>query len=304
MDEISVDNLTYSARRVYQSTPFPQVRITIARLFQGADANGVIAELCGDSGFRIVPFGGKAIPLTGAESTLSTLCWYPAPKKRKRSASQGRMSTAVRFEDGRSYFGRSGGRKRGSDVHDEIEHYVCWPQERFDATHPKVDPMSHAVIIALVERNIKCIDSGRIVFDRDWRIGTALDLVGMMRKTGEFIAFELKTGSDGCFDTPDDPSHSVMRTPFHEISNTPLNRARFQLLLGIILAERTFHVKFPHAYVIHVPSSHKPAILHTLGPVLSYYSTLVTVLDAWRAPNTHHPKRTISSVDMEQFFSY
>jgi hypothetical protein len=275
--------LTQVAKSVYDHMHFAHTRANLERIFGAEAAHGVVAELCGRSGFRIVPTGGKGIPLTGAETTLSTLCWYPCTK-RKRSTGDTRStkSGSVRFEDGRSYFGRSGGQRRGADVHTEVAHYMCWSEERFNAAHPKVDPMTHAVIMALIDRHIKCFDAERIVWDRGWRVGTAFDLLGVHRTTGELLAFELKTGSDGCFDMCDDPAHAYMRAPFDQVSNTPLNRARFQLLLGVILAERTFNVRFARAYVIHAPSGTKPAVLHDLGPVAQYHDALILELDRWR----------------------
>ena len=268
-------SISASARLVYERTPLPELRHFIERVFLGDRTNGVIAEHCGDSGFRLVSLtSNKATPLTGAESSLSALCWYPQGAYKSKGTKRKRgSSTSVRFDDGRSYFGRAGGKRRGDDVHVELEHYVRWSQSRFDEAHPRVDPMTYAVLNAILDANIKCIDGNRIVYDKTWRRGTALDLLGYKRNTGEAVVFEVKTGYDACFDEPD-TEHPWMRAPFDDIANTPLNRARFQALFGAILTERAFGVHITYCYVIHVASSAKKPVLHGLGPVASYRAQL------------------------------
>jgi hypothetical protein len=243
-----------------------------------------ILESCGASGFRVTSLDGRVSKsVAGAHRTLQAAMWSakairggrPARAPFKKSRPQrhrkdneigeawgqlgepplpmprGRSST-VRFDTGKSYFGHAAGLKRGSAVHREVGRFVTWESERFNASYPKVDPMTKGVLLQLCKLNFVGVDAEFPVFDTDLGVGTMIDLV-CLNATGELVFVELKTGYDNAFTE----SQSRMRRPFTHLEDSALNRARTQILLAMALFES--HTPRPsarldpiHGHVIQV----------------------------------------------------
>lgn len=286
--------------------------------------HGLLAEGCGDSGYRLVNMkDGVITKLSSARKILTSVCWYPdivpAVKKRKRTDSSERPlelfgvensltafdtevakkanrtpfggASTVRFADGRTYFDRSGGLERGKAVHLEVEHFTRWPPKRFLAAHPSVDPLTKAVTCCITQQlNLQLIDAERIVFDVDLKSGglsinggTAVDFIGLDKSTGALVLIELKTGSDETFDLPCRLNPRMRPPYFNDVPNTPLNRARLQLLLGAMFMERCFGVTVSECYVVHAPASDKPAVAIPLGSLISKKEDLLRkAMEEWR----------------------
>lgn len=274
---------SYGARSAYAKTT-ALGRMNIANIFTSDVMRGLRAERCGAEGFRVVSSNGDIIKLSSAHGTLSKVCWYdefvPAQKKRKRP--DGEDTTTIRTPDGRTYFGRSGGKEHGIDVHEEVEHFIKWPQARFEAAHELADPMTREACCCIVNQGILMIDSERIAHDLVWRCGSAFDVLGLHEKTGEVVGIELKTGSDGTFTLPCRQNPRMRAPYFDDIPNTPLNRARMQLLFNCLIGERAFGVTIERAYVIHVPNSTSPAVAIDLGPIANKRALLMRAIEEWR----------------------
>jgi hypothetical protein len=311
MDDALKDN--YSAKQAY-ARGFATEPIRL--LFLNERQSGWKPERCGGSGFRVCRLEDSrhTVKLAGAETTLTTLCWSPtkimtyrAPT-RKRGRYEGEASSyhhdsTVRFEDGRVYFGRGGGRLRGADVHTQIEHYVKWAPPRFTSLYPQgVDPMSKAALVCLFNRKLHPIDTERIVYNLEWRLGTAIDLPCVMGPTGNELALvEVKTGgANGSFTALIDPREPNMKAPFDGIPDTPLNRARLQILLGKILFERSYPMRVAACFVLHAPSSEEPAVLIDVGPVAQYEQVLIAAIIQWRCPDS--TSQTTLSLDFSSHF--
>lgn len=263
-------------------------RAVIRQLFGTKDSTGIYPESCGTDGFRLCfaqpPFGKKLLPLslTGSKKCLEAVCWdadssvVSAPKRKRDDGDD----PTIRFDDGRTYYGRSGGKERGIQVHEEVEHFILWSPKRFKHAHPGVDPMTKAVLCRLGAMELVGIDSERIVYRRDIRAGTGVDFL-CLNKHGQLVTGELKTGSDDCFDLPS-RSHPFMFEPFDHLPNSPLNRARMQLLFGNMLLEHSHGVVVAESFVVHAPASAKCAVAFDLGPVADCKDALLKALIEWR----------------------
>ncbi len=301
---------SYSAKIAYSNTT-ALGRLNIKNIFISDAMRGLIAEHCGSDGFRVVDtHTNERTTLSSASGTLSAVCWDPefVPAKAKRQPpdplSDPFEDKTVRTGDGTAYFGRSGGKEHGIVVHKEVQHFVQWKSKRFEAAHEKADPMTRALCCCIVDQGIEMIDSERIVHDRVWRCGSAFDVLGLLKKTGEVVGIELKTGSDGTFHLPC-RKNPYMRAPyFHDIPNTPLNRARMQLLFNCIVAERSHGITIEHAYVVHVPNIKSPAVAIGLGYVAKKRPLLVKAIEEWRVAQgieRRNNERLISSTPVSSF---
>ncbi len=247
---------------IVQSHNTPHGQRVLNRLRRRA-RHGERIELCGRSGFRVYPIQGRFQQLCGAETALGRVVWHPDEMvngrrsyKRKRYAGQPPSgSAAVLFDDGRAYFGTDGGVKRGRDVHNEVCDFVTMLDDRFHAAHPLVDPITKRVVCKLGKLGLLGIAAEFRVYDRDLGVGTAIDLL-CLDAEGRLVAIELKTGyNDGVFVRPRSSNESRMRDVFAHVPDTVLNRARFQLALGVLLLERSYGVVVDRSYVIHAPSA-------------------------------------------------
>jgi len=302
---------SYGAQEAYRSTTAAG-RANIERVFCARWTSGIAVESCGDSGFRAAgpALADGPVQLSGAKTCLEAVCWHAEAtlptKKRKRGNSRGapddgadaivlsdpmmsaagaaprRPDSTVRFADGRTYFGRGGGKQRGLDVHKEVEHFVTLAPARFDALHPAVDPLTKAVTMRLDALALVGIDGERGVHHLGWRAGTSIDIL-CLNKRGELAAVELKTGSNGCFTLPS-RSHPTMKPPFQALAQSALNRARLQVLFGALLLEHSHNVHVAECFVIHAPVSDNDAVAFDLGPVAAYKERLREAIAAWRGP--------------------
>lgn len=274
---------SYGARCAYKTTN-ALGRVNIANIFTTDAARGLRMERCGSDGFRIINLVNNEVTrLSSAEGTLSQVCWDPefVPAKAKRKRSDG-APLSVHGPDGQTYFGLSAGREHGKDVHKEIEHFVLWTPARFKAAHEIADDMTRAACCCIVDQGLIMIDSERIVGDGVWRCGSAFDVLCLVTKTGEVASIEVKTGSDGTFLLPCRKNPRMRAPYFNDIPNTPLNRARMQLLFNNIVGERSLGVAIEHSYVIHIPNSESQAVAFDLGPVGNKRDLLVKAIEEWR----------------------
>jgi hypothetical protein len=196
--------------------------------------------------------------------------------KRKRAAS---TDKTIRFEDGRTYFGRAGGKEHGSFVHSQIKDYVDLTSEQFVARYPLgVDPMTKAVLVCIEEQlGLQCLLAEHIVYDVEWGVGTGIDLicwrpekVGGGQLAG-FVLIEVKTGySGGCFDQPCLRNRYLRSPYFGHVTNSMLNCSRFQVLQERLLLERSHAgLRILDQFVVHAPDIHSPAVATGLGPLVS-----------------------------------
>lgn len=309
-------------------------RRNIEKILLAPRHNGFLIEHCGRSFRAFLTATSKySVSLSGADTALSAICWYPEAKpatpkrtrdsistidtltpidldnvsmsssdtiddpmldvyaeglglpsqsKSRRKAGKPTKDKTVRFDDGRVYYGRDGGLKHGSDVHQEIEHFIIWTSERFNATHPRVDPMTKAVLCRLGTLGLMGIGAEVKVGNLKLGIATAVDGVALNSK-GELVTFETKTGSRGFFTLPS-RSHPNMKAPFDGLEESLLNRARLQLLFGTLLLEYQCGVTVAESYVLYAESSDPniEAIAFDLGPVATYRNTLSIALQTWR----------------------
>lgn len=229
---------------------------------------GERAVHCEGSGYRIVTNEGKHVQLAGAHRVLTECLWSDAQfrsaaasrsKKRKRSSSS--SGAVLEFDDGRAYFGPTAGLARGKDVHEQVAHFVMWEASRFRSTYPCVDPMTKAVLLHLASLKFTGVHAEYIVYDKSLLAGTAVDLI-CLDSLGNMVFVELKTGYRDVFTKP---SGKFLRKPFAHVEDTPLNRARTQLLYAIALYA-TNHQLTPHGRVVHVDGVHD-VVSFDMGPL-------------------------------------
>ena len=273
---------SYSARYYYKkATRLGRANIEYA--FTTDRLQGLLPETCGKEGFRVVNVAtGEIIKCSSAHKTLTTLCWDPdiVPATPKRPRSDG--DRTIRYDQDRTYYGRSGGAEHGKDVHVEVQHFIQWSPKKFSIAHEPADPLSKNICCSMSDLGVWVVDAERIVRCVNWGCATAMDAWGIDKVTGEAVGFEYKTGSDGTFTQPCRKNPKMRAPYFDDIDNTPLNRARMQLMYGCILFERGFGVTMERAYVIHAPSASRKAIVVGLGPVAKKRALLVKAIDEWK----------------------
>jgi hypothetical protein len=302
-----------SARRIWHEVSAdPVQREILTQLFLATFREGWRAEQCGDSGYRLSALDPwrhpQTVTLTGVHKKLAQFCWYPdrvlpratttaeqvdaddeddnfgnivreatsapaASKKKRRRGSD----KATRFVDGRVYFGRAGGKEHGKFVHKQIKEYVDLTEEQFAALYPLgVDPMTKAALVCVEEQlGLKCLLAEQIVYDREWGIGTGLDLTCWRPTTrtqsAAIVPIEVKTGyAGGVFDQPCLRNRYLRMPYFGHISNSMLNCSRFQILLGRLLLERSLpRLPIADEFVVHVPDIYSRGVAVALGPLIS-----------------------------------
>lgn len=207
--------------------------------------SGVSIHACGAGGFVLTQrdiCGKTAVTtrLAGAHRTMKNYVWNPRARHRphstlKRQQQKQSMKRAgpLVFNDGRAYHGATAGLERGKHVHAQLEAYATLPWRRFKAMYPRVDPLTKAALNHIRnEMHLVPIDSEYLVFDKMSGVGTAVDLVCLKKKGPPALVFvEIKTGySLGTFVNPSGKFQAT--SPLAKCDDTPLNRARTQLLLA------------------------------------------------------------------------
>lgn len=194
----------------------------------------------------------RTFNLSGVHRTLALCLWSektisssrPRGKKRTRSGAQV-------FDNGKVYFGSAKGLARGKDVHEEIAHFVMWEPRRFKSHYTMVDPMTKSVLLHLKGLRYTLVHAEYMVYDKLLGAGTAVDLV-CIDAAGGLVFVELKTGYQNVFTK----HRSMMRKPFDHVADSPLNRARTQLLFAIALYASN-HRQLPYGRVVHVNSEYQ-----------------------------------------------
>jgi len=252
-------------------------------------------EGCGWSGYRLFLDNRASVQLRGAHNNLARLVWpadRPSGKKRKRG------SSSVVFDDDRKYFGRSGGMERGKDVHKELEDFIMMPPDRFQHVHPKVDPLTSSVLRNLKQYGLKPIASevtvGDVQLSEDGKdivikshSGTALDIV-CINTLGEIETVETKTGYSGTNFAESDEKTLNMRAPFAHLKDTPLVRAKLQLLYGAVLLHVSKGIRPTGLWIAHGSPDTDEAILHQVDhSVLNGWNLMLSGL---RTQHVHELK--------------
>lgn len=216
---------------------------------------------CPGSGYRLErKTTGRVVSMAGACRTLAACVWSDKPmasasarrvgktarrqRKRRRGASQ-----SLALDNGRTYFGAARGLARGKDVHEEFARLVMWDSARFCAMYDKVDPMTKAAHLHLKKQlRYTCVHAEFLVYDKRLGSGhaTAVDLV-CLDPDGHIVFVELKTGYQGTFNK----HRAMMRAPLAHLPDSPLNRARTQLLYAMVLYASN-HQRRPLGRVVHV----------------------------------------------------
>lgn len=222
---------------------------------------------CPGSGYRVEKKGHAPVDLAGACGVLSLSMWSgktvvaTRPRSGQKGSRKRKRSQVQEFDNGRSYFGSARGLARGKDVHEEVANFVMWDFARFKACYGKVDPMTKSVLTHLYKLSYTGVHAEYIVYDTFLRSGTAVDLICLDR-TGRLVFVELKTGYQGVFSK----HRSNMKAPFGEIPDSPLNRARSQLLFAMTLYMSN-HKSLPVGRVVHVDSSYRTSSFG-MGPLI------------------------------------
>lgn len=212
---------------------------------------------CEGSGYRLERGGGaKALRLRGVHRTLHRCLWS---KERFGGKSSGKSVT--RFSDGRTYYGMAAGLARGKDVHEQIGNFVMIPRERYNALYPEVDPMTHAALSCLAKHGYLGVHAEYIVYHERLCLGTAVDLV-CLDKSGALVFVEIKTGYQDAFLAG--KHNSTMSGPFSNIVDSPLNRARTQILYAQALYASN-HRQTPRGCVLHIARD-GTAVIFDMGP--------------------------------------
>ena len=218
---------------------------------------------CPGSGYRVEkrPAAGTqqcdaaspvSFSLSGAHRTLALCLWSDKSVSASRSRGTKRKRNGAQvFDNGRVYFGSARGLARGKDVHEEIAHFVMWDAARFKTHYKSVDPMTKAILMHLKKLRYTLVHAEYMVYDKLIGAGTAVDLVCLDR-AGGLVFVELKTGYQNVFTN----HRAMMCKPFAHVADSPLNRARTQLLFAITLYASN-HREVPYGIVIHVDSAYQ-----------------------------------------------
>lgn len=218
---------------------------------------------CPGSGFRLVRAADQApLKLRGAHAVLGQYFWSAARfgGKTKR---RGRGNGVTRLSNGRVYYGSAGGLARGKDVHQQVGDFVMMDAARYNAIHGPVDQLTRAVLVRLGKEGFLGVYAEYLVAHADLALGTAVDLVCMDR-AGHLVFVELKTGYQDAFTAG--KKGAKMRGPFSRFDDTPLNRARSQVLYAQALYLSHGPKRSPpKGCVVHVGRDGKVA-LFDMGP--------------------------------------
>lgn len=254
---------------------------------------------CPGSGYRLeYSFASderkQHIGLSGAHRTLHQVLWS---KERHGGKKVPGSKSVTRLTDGSTYYGSAGGLARGSKVHLQVADFVSLPLEQYKARHEPVDPMTQAVLSCLHRLGYLGVHAEYLVYHEALGLGTAVDLVCLDR-SGTLVFIELKTGYHDAFTVS--KKNSTMKGPFASISDTPLNRARTQILLAQALYASN-HKIVPTGCVIHVDRKCR-AMAFDMGPFqrsTHNHRRLLTHLQQTNLPGKkrkgHKRKRSLSS---------
>ncbi|MCA1799893.1 MAG: hypothetical protein LC650_01180 [Actinobacteria bacterium] len=240
---------------------------------------GYVLLHCEGSGYRLCRPGKKPLKLRGAHRTLKRCLWSS-----ERFGGKSTGKSVTRFSNGRTYYGSAGGLSRGKDVHEQVGNFVMLPRRQYCARYPEVDPMTKSVLNCLHRNGYRGLHAEFIVYDETQGLGTAVDLVCLDRNN-RVVFVELKTGYHDAF--LDTKKNAKLRGPFADIPDTPLNRARTQILFAQALYRRT-HRLAPLGCVIHVDRD-GTAVLFNMGPFANSQKSGDALLRhmAIRAPESH-----------------
>ena len=214
---------------------------------------------CPGSGYLVQKDGVPSTKLYGACRALDQCLWSEKPVASSKSRKRPR-SDALVFDNGRSYFGVACGQARGKDVHEECAHITMWDAKRFAARYKSVDPMTKAVLLHLKGLGYTRVHAEYMVYDKALGAGTAVDMVCLDR-AGHIVFVELKTGYQDIFTR----HRENMKAPLAAIKDSPLNRARTQLLFAIALYTCN-HREVPLGRVVHV-NRDNDVVSFTMGEV-------------------------------------
>lgn len=212
---------------------------------------------CEGSGYRLGRAGKKPLKLRGAHRILHACLWSG-----ERFGGKSTGQSVTRFCDGRTYYGSAGGLARGKDVHNQVGDFVMLPRKQYIARYPVVDPMTKAVLNCLNRAGYRGVHAEYMVYDEVRCLGTAVDLVCLDRNHRP-VFVELKTGYHDAF--LDGKKGAKMRGPCAHLPDTPLNRARTQILYAQALYNQSHRIT-PKGCVIHVDRD-GIAVLFGMGPL-------------------------------------
>jgi len=201
----------------------------------------------------------KIIYYSGLRERLKKNWWSNTeenPIKRNRQEMKLR-STSKFYSSKKKTFGcNSFGAVHGSQVHKQMElftlSFMMKNGKRWLFENVKTPDVCTLRIIRLLDKEKWIpIASEFKIWEEDWRVATAVDMIVIDTKTNELVILEFKCGYEG-EEYGAHPTDEYLPEPFQMLPNCPLVRHTFQLLGMKRILERKYNVKVDQAYIIRL----------------------------------------------------
>lgn len=236
--------------------------------------------------FRVT-IDGKSEPYTGLTHRLHDL-FYPNteedPFKRNKEDMKRRR---VRGAFLKKVCGTSGS-QHGSKVHDQIRKFTAsFIKRKTKIKLPaRLDQCTIRILMAFVKEKWIPVISERAIFNEDWGVATAIDLVVYEMKSRSLTLIELKTGYENEV-YGELSSDDRMKSPLNTVVNCPLNRHLLQVMAMLLMIRNKYGMCMDRAKILRSCARSRKVVLIGL-PEWFFYESVQRNLDASLTLNNKH----------------
>jgi hypothetical protein len=146
------------------------------------------------------------------------------------------------------------GATHGIKVHQQLQQFTnCFYETNgMDKIYEEIldpDMCTINIVSAIYKENWIPIASEFMIWQEDWRVATAVDMIVLDTKTSELIVLEFKTGYES-EEYEVHPNDEFLPEPFDNLVNCPLIRHMFQLIGMICILNKKYGTNINRGYIV------------------------------------------------------
>lgn len=222
-----------------------------------SEKNCLISKTLNGSAF-CVNVDGKELLFRGLKERLKERLWPNTeenPLKRQRNDAKIRSSTKFyQNKKGMAIGCKTYGSSHGELVHKELELFSSYLSKRKTAEQLQnslqdPDPCTARIVNMLEKEHFFPVASEFMIWEKNWRVATAIDMIAYNYKQDKMVLLEFKTGYENEEYGPHH-SDSVLPKPFSDLINCPQIRHQLQLFAMVQMLLHNYDIHADSYYII------------------------------------------------------